>query len=237
MENNGETKKCLHCQTDIPLKAKKCPHCQSDLRSFWARHIIFTGFLLMILLVIFMGMISDLISGFSTSTTNNQPQTKVKTQLSPELTQKSKEALASMKKDRDDIGQVTFYLDPSSPLSHNTNNVEVYISKPDDESAILRFAVSYAGEEWLFINKYIFNIDGKNVEVNPYKVERDNSNTIWEWSDDPITTDWSALAFAIAHSKVAKIRYVGTKYYDDRVITETEKKAINNVLNAYLVVK
>ncbi|HEY4498991.1 MAG TPA: zinc ribbon domain-containing protein [Candidatus Paceibacterota bacterium] len=48
-----ETKKCKHCQTDIPKKAKKCPNCQSDLRSWFNRHPFLVILLALILLFIF----------------------------------------------------------------------------------------------------------------------------------------------------------------------------------------
>ena len=41
-EEKQDTKKCKHCQTDIPLKAKKCPNCQGDLRSWFRRHPVLT---------------------------------------------------------------------------------------------------------------------------------------------------------------------------------------------------
>ncbi len=41
-EDETTTKKCPHCQTDIPTKAKRCPHCQSDLRQWINRHPILT---------------------------------------------------------------------------------------------------------------------------------------------------------------------------------------------------
>ncbi len=43
------TKKCPHCQTDIPTKATKCPHCQTDLRGFIRKHPIITVLLVFII--------------------------------------------------------------------------------------------------------------------------------------------------------------------------------------------
>src|SRR3990167_9122862 len=45
-------KKCKNCQSEIDVKAKKCPHCQSDLRNWFARHIILSGILGLIILII-----------------------------------------------------------------------------------------------------------------------------------------------------------------------------------------
>jgi len=43
-------KKCKNCQKEIDPKAKKCPFCQSDLRSWFARHPILTGILVLIVI-------------------------------------------------------------------------------------------------------------------------------------------------------------------------------------------
>lgn len=55
---NKTTKKCKHCQTDIPVSAKKCPNCQSDLRNWFRRHIVLTilgGIILLIVIAGIMG--------------------------------------------------------------------------------------------------------------------------------------------------------------------------------------
>lgn len=60
-------KKCKSCQKEIDDKAKKCPHCQSDQRNWFARHIILTGLLILIII----GIISAASSGSKTSSTNS----------------------------------------------------------------------------------------------------------------------------------------------------------------------
>jgi len=152
-------------------------------------------------------------------------------------------ALSSMKKTYDDVYKVTDYSDYSSPSSHNTKNVRLYIRKFDDGNTFLRLVISYSAHEWLFVKKYIFTVDGKNHEFTPANVSSDNYDTIWEWSDDAIKsntgiiTDGYLAIMAIANSKEAKIRYVGSQYISDRNITASEKTAINNVLTVYETLK
>lgn len=77
--DNKTTKKCKHCQTDIPLGAKKCPNCQSDLRNWFSRHPILTFLGIIIILPI----IFSTISGPSKKTspaTSTTPQVIEKTQ-------------------------------------------------------------------------------------------------------------------------------------------------------------
>lgn len=40
-------KRCKSCQSEIDAKATKCPHCQADQRSWFRRHPILTGLLVL----------------------------------------------------------------------------------------------------------------------------------------------------------------------------------------------
>ncbi len=63
-------KPCPFCKKDISSDAIKCPHCQSELRSWFRRHPIVTGFLLIfIVFPITMGIFSN--------TTDTTPQEKL----------------------------------------------------------------------------------------------------------------------------------------------------------------
>jgi len=48
-----------------------------------------------------------------------------------------------------------------------------------------------------------------------------------------LTQETYSIIKAIINSKVAKIRFNGKQYYDDRIISQSEKKALQNVLLAY----
>jgi len=72
MENNIQTKKCSHCQTDIPRKATKCPNCQSQLKSLPSRHPVLTFFLVV---MVFWFMVS-LVTSFNDSLTGGSSGNK-----------------------------------------------------------------------------------------------------------------------------------------------------------------
>ncbi len=55
----GQTKSCPKCSEQIQSSAKVCRHCQSDLRSSFAKHKILTGFLVLVVIVIFSSVISS----------------------------------------------------------------------------------------------------------------------------------------------------------------------------------
>ncbi len=72
------TKKCPHCQTDIPVKAMKCPNCQTDLRNFFRRRPILS------LLLILIGGSILLASNASIQNETNQRAEEVVNAMSPE---------------------------------------------------------------------------------------------------------------------------------------------------------
>jgi hypothetical protein len=58
-QSQGQTIKCPQCNEDIQLGAKKCKHCQADLRSSFAKHKILTGFLILVVFIIFVSIIGS----------------------------------------------------------------------------------------------------------------------------------------------------------------------------------
>jgi hypothetical protein len=79
-------------------------------------------------------------------------------------------------------------------------------------------------------------VDDQNFEVNTNynDVKRDNGAVrVWEWIDVPMDKEKYQIIKAIIESKKTILRYQGDTYYQDRIITDTEKQALQNVLNAY----
>lgn len=58
-QSQGQTIKCPQCKEDIQLGAKKCKHCQADLRSSFAKHKILTGFLILVVFIIFVSVVGS----------------------------------------------------------------------------------------------------------------------------------------------------------------------------------
>jgi hypothetical protein len=61
------TKKCPHCHELISKKATRCPHCQADLRSWPARHPVWSTIIFVIVLAWIIGSISPANQTSSTS--------------------------------------------------------------------------------------------------------------------------------------------------------------------------
>ncbi|MBK9928821.1 MAG: hypothetical protein IPP04_02940 [Saprospiraceae bacterium] len=155
---------------------------------------------------------------------------------------KKKLALIKMKTKYDDIENITWYSDKSTPQSNNINNLNVYFGLSGKSTDIggnpwLRFVIQYAGENWLFINNYSFKIDDNVYSLKPKfgEVKRDNNERVWEWYDTVVDKNIYNIIYNLIMSKNAKVRYDGKQYYNDRTITSKEKQAIKNVLEAFEV--
>jgi len=95
----------------------------------------------------------------------------------------------------------------------------------------------YTADTWLFVKGTTLNVDGQKlatVPINFYRVKRDNSGgRIWQWQDESVSESNIAFFRMLAASKKTIIRYQGDKYHDDRALTDREKKAFTQILDAY----
>lgn len=90
MEKNT-TKKCPHCQADIPANAKKCSQCQTDLRNWLNRHPLLTIVLVIVLVPIVISSISNnnLIGSNSSGNTQDTQPTLVVVNIDTKVTEKN----------------------------------------------------------------------------------------------------------------------------------------------------
>jgi hypothetical protein len=140
-----------------------------------------------------------------------------------------------MRVEKDDIENVTFYHDKTSKKYLNQNDFRAYVGVQGN-FVWLRFVITYYASDWLFINKYTIKSDDKNFTVveNEYgEIKTDHQSDIWEWLDRAATDSDIEILRSVANCKEGKIRFHGDKYYDDKDITEKQKKAIRNVLALY----
>lgn len=158
-----------------------------------------------------------------------------------EKEQKEKERLANatkkMKKEYDDVKDITWYKDKTSPSYVNYNGFYAYIGQANGGKPFLRLAIQYAADDWLFIESYIIKVDGitYTISENSYgEIKTDNGyGGIWEWLDRQVGSSEFQIIKAVANGKDVKIRFSGKDYYKDKTITEQQKLALRNVLDAY----
>lgn len=145
-------------------------------------------------------------------------------------------ATKNMRTEYDEVKEITWYYDKTSPQYDNANNFLLYIGKDKNNNCWLRLRIRYTAKDWLFIRNYIFKVDDNTYTISPgtFDVERDNkSGYIWEWYDKSPTESEINMVKEIINSKKTVLRYEGDQYHYDRDITQQEKQALQNVLDAY----
>lgn len=149
-------------------------------------------------------------------------------------------ALRSMRVQKDSFNDITFYIDRTTPYYADNTKFYLYIGKREGSEPYLRMEVRYSDDDWLFVDQAEIKIDGSvyDLELSSSDWETDNgSGDIWEWADVPATEYHLSIIDKVIKSRSAVIRFTGSKYYDDRTISSTQKRAFVNVLNAYEALK
>ena len=154
---------------------------------------------------------------------------------SAEKSPEYKAALTQMRISKDEVKGTSWYYDKSSPKYVNANGFFLYIGTGKGYAPTLRLKIQYYGDDWLFIDSYFFNVDGKTKSIDPGygDIETDNDSKVWEWFDTEPNKSEVELIKSIIKSKKAVMRLEGSKYYKDVVISATQKKALQRVLTVY----
>ncbi|MDQ8196368.1 hypothetical protein QEH59_18200 [Coraliomargarita sp. SDUM461004] len=145
-------------------------------------------------------------------------------------------ATRNLSKSTDEMREIDWFYDKSTPRTNNTRNVHAYIGKKGDY-VWLRFKMSYNADDWLFVDSVAFKVDGEDFSLN-YGLfddwDRDNAGGgIWEWKDVNMDRRTWDLVRKIADSNKTMMRYNGRQYYSDREVTREEKQAMKNIILAY----
>lgn len=143
-------------------------------------------------------------------------------------------SVSRMRTKVDSIEGVTWYYDRTTPRYTNYNSFHLYLGKRGLSSPSIRLRVQYNADDWLFIESFLVVADGDRFEYGPVDFERDNDSEIWEWYDEPATSRDLEMIKAVIASREAVIRLNGRQYRKDRTITSSQKKALQNVLDAYI---
>ena len=111
----------------------------------------------------------------------------------------------------------------------------------------LRLKMSYGGDDWIFFENAYLSYDGNTKEVlfDEYDDKKNQRLVITlilvgiadcvmvsEWIDVPVTESVEEFLREFAKSPTAKMRLSG-KYAKTRLLTDSERQGILDVLNAY----
>ena len=141
--------------------------------------------------------------------------------------------LFSFKGDEFDANGTVWVTPKSAPKYVDVNSIYCYFAQTGNSVSNFRIKIQYRADEWLFIRKYQFLIDGKPFEFIPSKMERDNRDYIWEWCDEAIGASDEELIKALANAKTVKVKFIGDQYHDIRKLSSKEIKGIKNTYDLY----
>lgn len=149
------------------------------------------------------------------------------------------QAVNKLKKTHDDVANVTWYLNPYFTHYNDDNRTSIYIGK-NSSSVWLRLKMSYGGEDWIFFKNAYLSYDGNTREFlfDEYNDKKsDNSGYgVWEWIDVMLSDSDIRFLEGFVNAKEPKMRLSG-KYTKTRVLSQSEIKALKDVLLAYDVLK
>ena len=60
-----------------------------------------------------------------------------------------------------------------------------------------------------------------------------NGGYIWEWFDEALSESDKELIYSLANAKSAKMKLIGSQYYNEKVITQVRINSIKTVLDLY----
>ena len=148
-----------------------------------------------------------------------------------------------LKKEYDDVSNVTWYYNPYFTHFNNRFLTSIYIGKRNNY-VWLRLKMSFCGETFLSINEAYLSYGGNTQRIyfDTYKDRKTDcdllsSNPWWEWFDVPVSEDLLEYLRGCANAKSVKMRFVGDKYTRTRTLSTNEMKALKDVLLAYDVLR
>ena len=144
-------------------------------------------------------------------------------------------SLFNVSKDEFDPNGLTWYKPKNASKYVNENSIYCYFQFDNNKASNFRFRLQYLNDDWLFIQKVQFSIDGKPFEFIPNDVQSDNDTEIWEWFDENIDVFNEPLIEAIANAKSVKIKLIGRQYFDTKTMTKSQINSIKNTLDLYRV--
>ncbi len=154
--------------------------------------------------------------------------------INKQISERRTELLALFVPERDDVRDLTWYTPSSAPKYVNDRcAIYPYLSKTDSGTVSLRLKVVYTGDNWLFLSRVIFDIDGQNNLLSYAQGDyyRDNAwGDVWEVIDKEANETDKNLLRSVANSEKTIIRFQGSLYHYDMTVSQAEKKAIQDTL-------
>lgn len=126
---------------------------------------------------------------------------------------------------------------PSSPRYQDIRNyVTLYLLESGAGTQSMELFVNYTSRTgWLFVESASINIDGEVSRIPISHWSRDNDSEIWEYGGVQGIAALN-LARKIAESDRSVIRFNGRDFYDDHVVSKTDKKVLQEMLAMWEII-
>ncbi len=126
---------------------------------------------------------------------------------------------------------------PSSPRYQDIRNyVTLYLIESSTGQKSIELFFNYTSRNgWLFVESASINIDGETSSVPTSQWLRDNDSEIWEFASmrgEAAVT----LARKIAKANRVVVRFNGQQFYDDYVVSQSDKRVIQEMLAMWDVI-
>lgn len=136
----------------------------------------------------------------------------------------------------DEFQDVVWVAPKVRPRNNNANGMYGIIGMRDGEPMCLFFRFQYANDDWLFVKKMIFNIDGENITISPEMKRDNNSKGIWEWCNTRVHLMGDVTESFIkklANAEDVKVKFFGITYTDVRTVDKKYIKALKETYEYY----
>ncbi len=144
----------------------------------------------------------------------------------------------------DEVENMTYYFDSSNTsfagLSHPAffSPIFLFMTKEGTNKKLI-IRISYFGDNWIFYDSIIFNIDGEKYEIRTAELGEPRREVaeigVWE-SSVLLYNRYETLINKIINSNKTIMRLSG-KYHEDYIITEEQKQAMQRILDYYKLVE
>ena len=154
--------------------------------------------------------------------------------------------LSKMRKEEDKVQGVSFYYPSAWKFYSNGSWVAdqrcfllPYIGR-DSNQVWMRMVFNYTGDDWVFFDHITVAADEErfNKSFKYFDMVHDNGGgSVWEYIDVEVYDSDLKMLRAIADSAETIIRFEGDDYYHDLTVTNIDKAAIREALDAYEALK
>ncbi|MCU6793215.1 hypothetical protein OB236_13920 [Paenibacillus sp. WQ 127069] len=144
-------------------------------------------------------------------------------------------ATSKMKAEVDEVENITWHTDTSTKASGSS--VHAYVGKPEKGKLQLRMVFRFEGLSWLYVQSYKIKTDDKTFDfaVDYNNVKRTTkSSKIYETWDKAFTRRDLEISQNIISSPKPIVRFTGKDSSSDYEVTDSEKQALKNVIDAFL---